>query len=209
MQAFAGLGDVDLGRYWQPTGALGRTTEPQGLSRNRQNRCQYANDLKWPVRPLQASPHNTPRAADPTPYATHTQWRGGAATSHTTIAALANRTRYYCHTCPACPARTFGKDRQALGQLYVIGTIIPWRTSPFRAFVHWRAFIAARNRDEIAGAAASEGKWPEFRSSRSGGAFTTLFAGSRRPRSAGRARSVWQSFHAFGNVLAKLHHLLA
>ena len=76
-------------------------------------------------------------------------------------------------------------------------------------FTLWQPVIAARHRDEMAGAATSRGKRPEFRSARSGGAFTTLFAGSRRPRSAGRARSVWQSFHAFGNDLAELHHLLA
>jgi len=35
VQTFAGLGAVDLSRYWQPTGALGRTTELQGLSRDR------------------------------------------------------------------------------------------------------------------------------------------------------------------------------
>jgi hypothetical protein len=64
-QTFAGPGEIDLSRYWQPTGALGGTTTPQGLSRDRQNRCQYANDLKWPERPPQASPHNTPRAAGP------------------------------------------------------------------------------------------------------------------------------------------------
>jgi hypothetical protein len=59
-----------------------------GTSCDRQNRCQYAGDLKWPVWPPQAS-HNTPRAADSTPYATHTQqWRGRSATSHTAIAAL-------------------------------------------------------------------------------------------------------------------------
>ena len=65
----------NLSRYRQLTGALGESTELPGPSRNRQNRCQYANDLKWPARPLQASPHNSPRAADPTPYATHTKWR--------------------------------------------------------------------------------------------------------------------------------------
>ena len=72
VQTFAGLGEIDLSRYWQPTGALGGTTTLQGLSRDRQNRCQYANDLKWPERPPQASPHNTPERRDRTPYATHT-----------------------------------------------------------------------------------------------------------------------------------------
>ncbi len=36
-----------------------------------------------------------------------------------------------------------------------------------------------------------------------------FFVRSRRLRSAIRARSVRQSFHAFGNDLAELHHLLA
>ena len=99
MQTFAGPGEIDLSLYWQQlTGALGRTTELHGLSRNRQNSCEYANNLKWPGRPSQASPHNTPRAAEPTPYAKHTQSGAVAATSHTAIAALANRTRYYCAT---------------------------------------------------------------------------------------------------------------
>jgi hypothetical protein len=71
VQTFAGLGEIDFSRYRQPTGALGRRTEQQRLSCDRQNRCQYAKDLKWPVRPPQASPHNTPRAADPR--LTHTQ----------------------------------------------------------------------------------------------------------------------------------------
>ena len=35
------------------------------------------------------------------------------------------------------------------------------------------------------------------------------FVGSRRGKSAVSAWSVWQSFHAFGNDLAELHHLLA
>src|ERR1700745_2657193 len=98
VQTFAGLGEIDLSRCWQLTGALGRTTELLGLSRDRQNRCQYADTLKSPgrpppplgsapnllglsrdrqtpcqyadnlksrVRPPQASPHNTPRAANP------------------------------------------------------------------------------------------------------------------------------------------------
>src|SRR6516165_11524058 len=36
-----------------------------------------------------------------------------------------------------------------------------------------------------------------------------FFVGSRRGESAVSAWSVWQSFHAFGNDLAELHHLLA
>ena len=123
VQTFAGPGEIDLSRHRHLTGALGGTTELPGLSRDRQNRCQYANDLKWPARPPQTSPHNTPRAAEPTPYAKHTQSGAVAATSHTTIAALANRTRYYRHT---SPARTFDKDRQTLGRLYDSDTIIPW-----------------------------------------------------------------------------------
>ena len=65
MQTFAGLGEIDLSRYRHLTGALGGTTELPGLSRDRQNRCQYANDLKWPARPPQASPHNTPQRRSP------------------------------------------------------------------------------------------------------------------------------------------------
>ena len=115
MQTFAGPGEIDLSRYRHLTGALGETTELSGISRDRQNPCQYANDLKWPVRPPQASPHNTPRAPAPTPDAKHTKC-AVAATSHTAIAALANRTRYYRHT---SPARTFDKGRQTLGQLMI------------------------------------------------------------------------------------------
>jgi hypothetical protein len=93
VQTFAGFGEIAPGRYWQPAGALGGTTEFLGPSRDRQNRCQYADDLKWPARPPQASPHNVPQAADPTPNATHTEGAADPATSHTAIAALAKWTR--------------------------------------------------------------------------------------------------------------------
>jgi hypothetical protein len=125
VQTFAGFGEITLVRYRQPTGALGGTTELLGLSRNRQNRCQYANDLKWPARPPQASPHCIPPNGGPHALRnTHTEGAADPATSHTAIAALADWTRYYCHT---CPARTFGKDQQALGRLYDCRTMIPWR----------------------------------------------------------------------------------
>jgi hypothetical protein len=75
-------------------------------------------------------------------------------------------------------------------------------------FSRMAASTAARNRDENAGAAASESKGLNS-VARQPAAFLLPLAGSRRPRSAGRAWSVWQSFHAFGNDLAELHHLLA
>ncbi len=56
----------------KPTGALDGTAELLGLSRDRQNRCQYANDLKWLARPPQASPHYIPPSGGPHAYATHT-----------------------------------------------------------------------------------------------------------------------------------------
>jgi hypothetical protein len=136
VQTFAGFGEIAFDRYRQPTGALGGTTELLGLSRDRQNRCQYANDLKWPARPPQASPHNLPpkRRTPRLTQRTHTKGAADPATSHTAIAALANRTRCNCHT---CPARTFGKDGQALGRLYDSGRMIPWRRSPIRRFGPW------------------------------------------------------------------------
>lgn len=73
---------------------------------------------------------------------------------------------------------------------------------PFSRFRAWQAFTAARNRDEIAGAAAALAGVNGLNS-------VARHPVARRPRSAGRARSVWQSFHAFGNDLAELHHLLA
>jgi hypothetical protein len=151
VQTFAGFGEIALDRYRQPTGALGGTTELLGLSRDGQNRCQYANDLKWSARPPQASPHCIPPNGGPYAYATHThRGRSRPATSHTAIAALANWTRYYCHT---CPARTFGKDRQALGRLYDSGTMIPWRRKPNSAL--WLpALIQIAADPRVAGAAA-------------------------------------------------------
>jgi hypothetical protein len=65
VQTFAGLGEIALDRYRQPTGALGETTKLLGLSYDRQNRRQYANDLKWPARPPQASSHNVPPSGGP------------------------------------------------------------------------------------------------------------------------------------------------
>src|SRR5262249_25135665 len=72
VQTFAGLGAVDLSRYWRPTGALGRTAELQGLSCDRQNRCQYGPEVAGTAAASVPSRH--PRAADPTPFATHTKW---------------------------------------------------------------------------------------------------------------------------------------
>src|SRR6516164_9588062 len=86
VQTFAGPGEIDLSRHRHLTGALGGTTELPGLSRDRQNRCQYANDLKWPARPPQASPHNTPSGGAHALRKTHTKWRSRR-TSHTAIAA--------------------------------------------------------------------------------------------------------------------------
>jgi hypothetical protein len=59
-------------------GAVG-TTELPGLSRDRQNRCQYANDLKWPARPPQASPHNTPSGG------AHAHTQSGAVAARPTL----------------------------------------------------------------------------------------------------------------------------
>jgi hypothetical protein len=110
-------------------------------------------------------PAQHPRAADPTPYATHTQWRGGPQRLTLPSPRLLTGPAIICHT---GPARTFDKDRQTLGQLYDGGTL-PCSEPPL---------AAPKDRDELPGLAV-------------------------------RARSVRQSFHAFGNDLAELHHLLA
>ena len=79
VQTFAGPGEIDLSRHRHLTGALGGTTELPGLSRDRQNRCQYANDLKWPARPPQASPHNTPSGG------AHAHTQSGAVAARPTL----------------------------------------------------------------------------------------------------------------------------
>ena len=61
--------------------------------------------------------------------------------------------------------------QQVLGQLYVSGTIIPWRTSRFRAFVHGRRSQPPEIETKLqARLLPRQGKRPEFRSSPSGGA---------------------------------------
>src|SRR5436305_13653840 len=71
----------------------------------------------------------------------NTHWRSRSATSHTALAALENRTRYYRHT---CPAQTLGKHRQALGRLFDGDTMIPWRRIAKWAFSRaWQASASA------------------------------------------------------------------
>jgi hypothetical protein len=108
-----------------PTGALGRSTRFPGLSCARRSYRQYANDLKWPIRPPQASPHHTPQAADATPSRTHTHKRAQQTrnVSHRRRRAC-NRTRCLSR---AGPARTWVKDRRALGRLCDSRTMIPRR----------------------------------------------------------------------------------
>jgi hypothetical protein len=156
VQTFAGLGEIDLSGYRHPTGALDRRTARQGLSCDRQDRCQYANDLKWPVRPSQASLHNTPERRAPRLLPTHTTWRIRPATSHTAIAALDIRTRYYCHT---CPARTLGKDRQALGRLCDGDTMIPWRPSATGVFAPGRHPLPAPDQRASNGCERLRSRW--------------------------------------------------
>ena len=44
----------------------------KGKGCGQQHRYQYAKHLEWPIKPPQAPPHKTPRAADLHGYATHT-----------------------------------------------------------------------------------------------------------------------------------------
>src|SRR5262249_7232063 len=75
--------------------------------------------------------------------------------------------------------------------LYDSDTIIPWRPPA--------GSTKAPKSYETAGPPSLAGKRRPYCS----------FVGSRRGSSTINAWSIWQPFHAFGNDLAELHHLLA
>ncbi len=78
---------------------------------------------------------------------------------------------------------------------------------PFRRYRGQATAHRSPDRDKIMGVTAIPGERPRVRSSPMWQRY--YFARSRRLGSAIRAWSVRQSFHAFGNDLAELHHLLA
>jgi hypothetical protein len=128
VETFAELTEIAIVPDRSCRSALGRT-KLQGIRCNRQNRRQYANDLKWPARPPQASPHSSPRAAEPRFTQTHTHLRGRTATSDTNNAALAKVGTLLFAT--RAPRGLMAKLRQALGRLYDCCWMIPRRGAQF------------------------------------------------------------------------------